>query len=69
MRPNQLYVARRLAGFSRRTLAALCMMSVGTLAAVEEGRAYETNPGAVDAVRKTLELHGIRFTPEGATRA
>jgi transcriptional regulator with XRE-family HTH domain len=65
---NQLAHGRLLANISRRSLASLCLMSVGTLAAVEAGEAHETNPTAVERVQKTLELNGIRFTAEGAVR-
>jgi len=65
---TQLCAGRVLAQMSKPCLAAICMMSVGTLSAVESGRAFDTNPQAVEAVRKALELNGIRFTTNGAER-
>jgi len=65
---KQLAAGRILAGLSRTGLAAMCMMSVGTLTAVETGMAGSKTETAAEAVRKTLEFHGIRFTETGAER-
>lgn len=65
---KQLTAGRVLAGISQTALAAMCMMSVGTIAAIEDGSGSETETPAVAAMKRTLEFHGIRFTETGAER-
>jgi transcriptional regulator with XRE-family HTH domain len=65
---RQLAAGRILLGMSIPALAGLCMMSAGTVMAVESGEATKKNPTAVEAVRRTLEMNGVRFTETGAER-
>jgi transcriptional regulator with XRE-family HTH domain len=65
---RQLAAGRVLLGMTIPALAGLCMMSAGTVAAVERGEAKTKNPTAVEAVRKALEMNGVRFTETGAER-
>lgn len=65
---KQLAAGRILAGIPQTALAAMCMMSVGTIAAIESGSRANTEAPAVAAIKRTLEFHGIRFTETGAER-
>lgn len=64
--PNPIAEARMLCGLSPKSLAAMCMMSISSLAAVEA--APEVTSAASEAVKRTLEFHGIQFDASGVFR-
>jgi hypothetical protein len=57
--PNQCREARRLLGWSRHRLTALCEVSVYFIASFERGK--EVSQGKVDAIRAALEAAGVEF--------
>jgi transcriptional regulator with XRE-family HTH domain len=60
--PNQCRNARRLLGWSRERLTALCEVTVYFITGVERGK--EVPQDKVDAIRAALEAAGVEFIAE-----